>query len=199
MQKKPVNISFLLETKTDNLTNSKINKSKILYSSNNKTEETDLKLLAGLNTKNSQSFNLNSANNLSSSLLKKSYFSSGLPLGKKLKILQNLEDIDDKIKFGCINVVPKNSLLKVNENKFLNYKDIEKEVKKREKEVKSNLQKATDKNSRNLTSFQKNELNKVILKEKIQFKKDIYHNQENLLKNIIDEDNDLLKQSILII
>ena len=74
MQKKPVNISFLLETKTDNLTNSKINKSKILYSSNNKTEETDLKLLAGLNTKNSQSFNLNSANNLSSSLLKKSYF-----------------------------------------------------------------------------------------------------------------------------
>lgn len=117
-----------------------------------------------------------------------------------MKILQNLEDIDDKIKFGFINVVPKKSLLNINENRFLNYRDIERDVKKREKEIKSNLQKSTNKNLKNLTSFQKNELDKIILKEKIKFKKDIYHNQENLLKNIIDqnsqEENELIiKQS----
>lgn len=183
--------SLLLESKTENLFNNKIN------NINLNTEGCDLKLLNDIKTKNSNSFNINISNNISNSLLKKSYFSGNFQIGKKLKILQNLEDIDDKIKFGFINVVPKKSLLNINENKFLNYRDIEKDVKKREKEVKSNLQRANNKNLKNLTSFQKNELDKIILKEKIKFKKDIYLNQENLLKNIIDqnEDNEITKQS----
>ncbi len=158
-----------------------------------------LKILNDLSTENSNYSNFNTSNNITNSLIKKSYFSANFPMGKKMKILKRLEDIDDKIKFGLINVVPKKSLLNINENKFLKYKDIEKDIKKREKEIKLNLQKSTNKTLKNLTTFQKNEIDKIILKEKIKFKKDIYVNHENLLKNIIDqnqnEENELLIHS----
>ena len=189
-------------------TNSEINSNlntKILYSVKNSsikdrnTNDISLRYLNDLNTENLNSSNFDISNNITNSLIKRSYFSGNLPMGKKMKILKRLESIDDKIKFGLINVVPKKSLLNINENKFLKYKDIEKDIKKREKEIKLNLQKSTNKTLKNLTSFQKNEIDRIILKEKIKFKKDIYVNHENLLKNIIDqnqnEENELMIQS----
>lgn len=132
-------------------------------------------------------------------MLKNSYFSgqqNNFSLGKKLKILKNLESMDDKIKYGLINVIPKESLLNINEN---NFKNVRKQIKIKEQEIKSNLQNSKNKKNINqLTSFQKNELDKILHKEKIKLKKDIFHNHDSLLKCLIEEGekNELLMQSI---
>jgi hypothetical protein len=101
-------------------TNSEINSNlntKILYSVKNSsikdrnTNDISLRYLNDLNTENLNSSNFDISNNITNSLIKRSYFSGNLPMGKKMKILKRLESIDDKIKFGLINVVPKKSLL----------------------------------------------------------------------------------------
>jgi len=109
-----------------------------------------------------------------------------LQIGKKLRILRNFVDVDEKIKFGYIKVVPKGSLLHVNENKLLSYNEIKKDIKKKEAERNQKLKESSIRNIKNLTPFQSLEITKNILKEKIRFKKDIYYNQKNLLKNIVD-------------
>jgi len=122
---------------------------------------------------------------LNSKLIEEKNFES-FQIGKKLKILQNFADIDDKIRFGYINVVPKSSLLHVNENKFLSYREIKKDIHKKVKERNIKLKEANIKSMQNLTPFQSFELTRNLLREKIRFKKDIYSNQKSLLNNIID-------------
>lgn len=105
---------------------------------------------------------------------------------KKLKILKNFDDIDEKIKFGYISVVPKSSLLHINENKFLSYKEIKKEMQRKELERHQKLRESSIRSIQNPTPFQNFEITKNILREKIKFKKDIYANHKSLLKSIID-------------
>jgi hypothetical protein len=136
------------------------------------------------NNDNNNNNNNNNYNYIDNFIDNKDYNTTN-QIGKKLKILKNLDDIENKIKFGLIKVVPEKSFLNINENKYLNYKDIKNEVKKKEKEIKSNLQKSIDRNQRYLTSFQKNELDRIYLKEKIKNKKENINIQENLLKSFM--------------
>jgi len=109
-----------------------------------------------------------------------------LQIKKKLKILRNFVDIDEKIKFGYLSVIPKSSLLHINENKFLSFQEIKKEMKKKELERNQKFKGSISRNYKNLTPFQNFELTKNILKEKIKFKKDNNCNQKSILRNIFE-------------
>lgn len=110
-----------------------------------------------------------------------------------LKILQNFSHIDEKIRLGYINVVPKSSLLYINEEKFLSYKEIKKELEKKELDSTKKLKSSCCKSLKNMTPFQNFELTKNLLKEKIKFKKDINYYQQMLFRDTIDKENNKIK------
>jgi len=118
-------------------------------------------------------------------------------IGKMLKKLQNFDDIDEKIKFGYISVVPKTSLLYVNENKFLSYKELKKDFNRKEKIKHLKLQESSLRSINNPTPFQNFETSKNILREKIKFQKDIYAYQKTLMNDVIDAGEN--KQGIFIL
>jgi len=140
----------------------------------------------------------NSINNNKTSLINNSILNNKLieeknfesfQIGKKLKILKNFDDIDNKIKFGYISVVPKSSLLHVNENKFLSYKEMKNEMKLKEQEMHYKLRESSLRNIQNPTPFQNFEITKNILREKIKFKKCIYSCHNTLMNNVVNAED----------
>lgn len=138
-----------------------------------------------INAKNKSSFMNNSI--LNRKLIEEKKNFENQQIGSKLKKLRNFDDIDEKIRFGYISVIPKTSLLYVNENKFLSYKEIKKEIKRKELEKHQKLRESSLRSNLNPTPFQHFEITKNVLREKIKFKKDILNaNHKSLLKNTID-------------
>jgi len=70
-------------------------------------------------------------------------------------------------------VVPKTSLLRVDENKFLSFREIQKQIKKKETECyKKSMKVLTSSSCQSLTPFQYNEILKHIQKDKIKSNKE---------------------------
>ena len=73
---------------------------------------------------------------------------------KMNNILTEFNEIDNKIKFGNIDIIPKTSLLYVNENKFLSFKQLNEELVQKENLINIKIKNFSLENMKNLTPFQ---------------------------------------------